>query len=85
MWFFYFTLVCRYKKVAYLDTDVGQAEFTPPGFVSVTIIDKVTPGNESISTVFCHINYFTRGTSYCNIDSVSNCFCRFDNPMPENT
>uniref|UniRef100_A0A0D3ENK9 Uncharacterized protein n=1 Tax=Oryza barthii TaxID=65489 RepID=A0A0D3ENK9_9ORYZ len=25
------TLVGRYKKVAYLDTDVGQPEFTPPG------------------------------------------------------
>lgn len=37
------TLLQRYKKVAYLDTDVGQPEFTPPGFISLTVIDKVTP------------------------------------------
>lgn len=40
------TLLQRYKKVAYLDTDVGQPEFTPPGFISLTVIDKVTPGIE---------------------------------------
>ncbi|MED6202493.1 hypothetical protein PIB30_106182, partial [Stylosanthes scabra] len=33
---------CSYAKVAYLDTDVGQPEFTPPGFLSLTIVDKVT-------------------------------------------
>ncbi|KAF7806137.1 polynucleotide 5'-hydroxyl-kinase NOL9 [Senna tora] len=33
----------RYSKVAYLDTDVGQPEFTPPGFLSLTIVDKITP------------------------------------------
>lgn len=42
---FYFTSVYRYRKVAYLDTDVGQPEFTPPGFVSLTLVDKLTPGN----------------------------------------
>lgn len=36
-------LIHRYKRVAYLDTDVGQAEFTPPGCLSLTIVDKVTP------------------------------------------
>ncbi|KAM1340265.1 hypothetical protein EV1_038630 [Malus domestica] len=35
----------RYKKVGYLDTDVGQPEFSPPGFVSLTVIDEATPGN----------------------------------------
>lgn len=34
----------RYKRVAYLDTDVGQSEFTPPGLLSLTVIDKITPG-----------------------------------------
>ncbi|RYR56673.1 hypothetical protein Ahy_A05g022355 [Arachis hypogaea] len=34
--------MCSYAKVAYLDTDVGQPEFTPPGFLSLTIVDKVT-------------------------------------------
>lgn len=36
-------LLHRYKRVAYLDTDVGQPEFTPPGFLSLTIVDKLTP------------------------------------------
>ncbi|XP_071904163.1 polynucleotide 5'-hydroxyl-kinase NOL9 isoform X2 [Coffea arabica] len=34
-------LLQRYKKVAYLDTDVGQTEFTPPGLLSLTVIDKL--------------------------------------------
>ncbi|CAA7039055.1 unnamed protein product [Microthlaspi erraticum] len=33
-------LLRRYKRVAYLDTDVGQPEFTPPGFLSLTVVDK---------------------------------------------
>lgn len=36
-------LLQRYAKVAYLDTDVGQPEFTAPGFVSLTVVDKLTP------------------------------------------
>jgi len=37
-------LLQKYTKVAYLDTDVGQPEFTPPAFVSLTVVHKVTPG-----------------------------------------
>ncbi|XP_061373520.1 polynucleotide 5'-hydroxyl-kinase NOL9-like isoform X1 [Gastrolobium bilobum] len=37
-------LLPTYKKVAYFDTDVGQPEFTPPGCLSLTVVDKVTPG-----------------------------------------
>ncbi|XP_068664382.1 polynucleotide 5'-hydroxyl-kinase NOL9 [Aristolochia californica] len=37
------TLLPRYKKVAYLDTDVGQPEFTTPGCLSLHIIDEQTP------------------------------------------
>ncbi|KAG9156401.1 hypothetical protein Leryth_023029 [Lithospermum erythrorhizon] len=33
-------LLQRYKKVAYLDTDVGQPEFTTPGLLSLTVIDQ---------------------------------------------
>uniref|UniRef100_A0ACD6A3G2 Uncharacterized protein n=1 Tax=Avena sativa TaxID=4498 RepID=A0ACD6A3G2_AVESA len=36
------TLLGRYKKVAYLDTDVGQPEFTPPGFVSLHVLEEQT-------------------------------------------
>ncbi|CAL1367925.1 unnamed protein product [Linum trigynum] len=35
-------LLRRYKKVGYLDTDVGQPEFTTPGFLSLTVVDKLT-------------------------------------------
>ncbi|KAL9239560.1 hypothetical protein vseg_013869 [Gypsophila vaccaria] len=36
------TLLLRYKRVAYLDTDVGQPEFTPSGCLSLTIINQPT-------------------------------------------
>ncbi|XP_010255658.1 PREDICTED: polynucleotide 5'-hydroxyl-kinase NOL9 [Nelumbo nucifera] len=36
-------LLQRYKRVAYLDTDVGQPEFTPPGCLSLNVIDRQTP------------------------------------------
>ncbi|KAM0872768.1 hypothetical protein ACQ4PT_038501 [Festuca glaucescens] len=36
------TLLGRYKRVAYLDTDVGQPEFTPPGFVSLHVLEEQT-------------------------------------------
>ncbi|XP_066346685.1 polynucleotide 5'-hydroxyl-kinase NOL9-like [Miscanthus floridulus] len=34
------TLIERYKKVGYLDIDVGQPEFTPPGFVSLHVFEE---------------------------------------------
>ncbi|KAJ3694113.1 hypothetical protein LUZ60_009593 [Juncus effusus] len=34
------TLLHRYKRVGYLDTDVGQPEFSLPGFISLNIIDE---------------------------------------------
>ncbi|XP_042034790.1 polynucleotide 5'-hydroxyl-kinase NOL9-like isoform X2 [Salvia splendens] len=36
-------LLQRRKRVAFLDTDVGQTEFTPPGLLALTVIDKITP------------------------------------------
>ncbi|XP_057952159.1 polynucleotide 5'-hydroxyl-kinase NOL9-like isoform X2 [Malania oleifera] len=30
----------KYERVAYLDTDVGQTEFAPPGCLSLSVIDK---------------------------------------------
>ncbi|KAL4559251.1 hypothetical protein LXL04_031386 [Taraxacum kok-saghyz] len=35
-------LLRRHKRVAYLDTDVGQPEFTPPGCLSLTLLDIET-------------------------------------------
>ncbi|KAK1297866.1 Polynucleotide 5'-hydroxyl-kinase NOL9 [Acorus calamus] len=37
------TLLTRYKRVAYLETDLGQPEFTAPGCLSLHVIDKPTP------------------------------------------
>ncbi|KAG0495171.1 hypothetical protein HPP92_006165 [Vanilla planifolia] len=37
------TLLMRYRRVGYLDADVGQPEFTAPGCISLHIIDKKTP------------------------------------------
>ncbi|KAK8451960.1 hypothetical protein SEVIR_5G031100v4 [Setaria viridis] len=34
------TLIARYRKVGYLDIDVGQPEFTPPGFVSLHVLEE---------------------------------------------
>ncbi|CAN6453768.1 unnamed protein product [Victoria cruziana] len=34
------TLLTRYKMVGYLDTDVGQPEYTPSGCLSLHLIDK---------------------------------------------
>ncbi|KAK8465321.1 hypothetical protein PHAVU_009G054050 [Phaseolus vulgaris] len=36
-------LLHKYAEVAYFDTDVGQPEFTPPAFLSLTVVHKVTP------------------------------------------
>ncbi|XP_077221612.1 polynucleotide 5'-hydroxyl-kinase NOL9-like [Tasmannia lanceolata] len=37
------TLLGSYNKVAYLDTDLGQPEFTTPGCLSLHVIDEQTP------------------------------------------
>ncbi|KAK9116970.1 hypothetical protein Sjap_015917 [Stephania japonica] len=42
-------VIQRYGKVAYLETDVGQAEFTPPGFLSLILLDKQIPPFADIS------------------------------------
>uniref|UniRef100_A0A1D1Z8E7 Polynucleotide 5'-hydroxyl-kinase NOL9 n=1 Tax=Anthurium amnicola TaxID=1678845 RepID=A0A1D1Z8E7_9ARAE len=37
------TLLQRHKRVAYLDTDVGQPEFTPPGCLSLHVLHEQSP------------------------------------------
>ena len=34
----------RYRNAGYLDIDVGQPEFTPPGFVSLHVLEEQTKG-----------------------------------------
>ncbi len=38
------SMLNRYPAVAYLETDVGQCEFTPPGLVSLHVITKPITG-----------------------------------------
>ncbi|KAJ7043646.1 hypothetical protein C8F04DRAFT_943495 [Mycena alexandri] len=33
-------LLCRYRKVAYLECDLGQSEFTPAGLVALNIVES---------------------------------------------
>ncbi|XP_022136987.1 polynucleotide 5'-hydroxyl-kinase NOL9 [Momordica charantia] len=40
----------RYKKVIYLDSDVGQPEFTPPGFLSLTVVFKLDLSTPCLKT-----------------------------------
>ncbi|KAK3211211.1 hypothetical protein Dsin_015917 [Dipteronia sinensis] len=49
-------LLQRYRKIAHLDADVGQPEFTAPGFLSLTVVDKPTPG--ILIFIFCRSFYF---------------------------
>ncbi|CAL9104933.1 unnamed protein product [Musa textilis] len=37
-------LLPRHGKVGYLDTDVGQPEFSSPGCLSLTLVDQTIPG-----------------------------------------
>lgn len=39
----------RYEQVAYLDTDLGQPEFTPPGLVSLTVLNTPVLGSCAFS------------------------------------
>jgi polynucleotide 5'-hydroxyl-kinase GRC3/NOL9 len=43
------TLLNRFPQVAFLETDVGQTEFTPPGFVALNILSQPI-----IGPPFCH-------------------------------
>ncbi|GJN05589.1 hypothetical protein PR202_ga23232 [Eleusine coracana subsp. coracana] len=47
-------MLCRYGKVGYLDTDVGQPEFAPPGCISFHVVDEAIPGATDILVAgFC--------------------------------
>ena len=37
-------VLCRHGKVGYLDTDVGQPEFGPPGCLSFHVLDEAIAG-----------------------------------------
>lgn len=33
-------VLSRYRRVAFLECDIGQTEFTPPGQVSLNVLDR---------------------------------------------
>lgn len=45
----------RYRRVAFLECDLGQSEFTPAGMVALTIVDKPLFGMESALIRTYHI------------------------------
>lgn len=49
------TSYCRFEHVAYLDTDLGQPEFTPPGLVSLSVLDRPVLGQFSLTDVMMHL------------------------------
>ncbi|XP_020588694.1 polynucleotide 5'-hydroxyl-kinase NOL9-like isoform X2 [Phalaenopsis equestris] len=65
------TLLERYKRVAYLDSNVGQPEFTVTGCVALHIIDKQTPDltilylkNPDRCVFFGHVSAKKESNSY---------------------
>lgn len=47
------TLTMRFRRVAYLECDVGQSEFTPAGVVALNIVDKPILGMHNVSNMAC--------------------------------
>lgn len=39
-----YTVLLSYERVAYLDTDLGQPEFTTPGILSLNVLDRPVLG-----------------------------------------
>ena len=79
----------RHKGVAYLDTDVGQPEFTPPGCLSLTIINEPTPGADYYMSPFS-INTLSKPPLCLHFIKVlvlihHLLLPRLDDPLPENT
>ncbi|PVG04867.1 hypothetical protein CPB86DRAFT_803579 [Serendipita vermifera] len=62
-------LLLRYQKVAYLECDPGQTEFTPPGLVSLHIIDKPIFGPPFTHPRHALKAHFTGSTSVKSLSS----------------
>ncbi|GAA5984351.1 hypothetical protein JCM10908_003309 [Rhodotorula pacifica] len=56
-------LLDRYEAVAYLDTDLGQAEFTAPGLVSLTVVRRPILGPSFTHLNGAFISHFIGSTS----------------------
>ncbi|KAI3616361.1 hypothetical protein WG66_012621 [Moniliophthora roreri] len=51
------SLLQRFPYVAYLETDLGQSEFTPPGIVSLTVLSKPVFGPPWTHPTLSHPGY----------------------------
>ncbi|BGP57906.1 Polynucleotide 5'-hydroxyl-kinase grc3 [Rhodotorula sphaerocarpa] len=56
-------LLDRFEAVAYLDTDLGQPEFTAPGLVSLTVLRRPALGPSFTHTVSPLVSHFLGSTS----------------------
>lgn len=56
-------ITCRYGRVALIDTDVGQAECSPPGLISMTLIDTPLLGPPESHLLPPHASVFFGDTS----------------------
>ncbi|KAG2365296.1 hypothetical protein BDR07DRAFT_1399466 [Suillus spraguei] len=41
-------LLARFQRIAYLECDVGQSEFTPGGLVALNVIENPVFGEQSL-------------------------------------
>ena len=62
-------LRCRFEHVAYLDTDLGQPDFTPPGIVSLSVLDRPVLGQSAFSLYLNALADFieTTGPSFTHL------------------
>ncbi|KAL5508618.1 GRC3 [Sanghuangporus vaninii] len=56
-------LICHYRRVAYLECDIGQTEFTPPGLVSLHVIDRPMFGPSFTHHLLPYASHFIGASS----------------------
>ncbi|KAL5488415.1 GRC3 [Sanghuangporus weigelae] len=56
-------LICRYRRVAYLECDIGQTEFTPSGLVSLHVIDRPMFGPPFTHPLIPYASHFIGASS----------------------
>ncbi|KAL5512247.1 hypothetical protein ACEPAG_3532 [Sanghuangporus baumii] len=56
-------LICQYRRVAYLECDIGQTEFTPPGLVSLHVIDRPMFGPPFTHPLIPYASHFIGASS----------------------
>lgn len=84
------TLLNKYEKVAFLDCDVGQCEFNPPGMVGLHMIDHRSPITGPPHTRTQHQPLYASfiGDTTATLDpsayvqGIKNCFSYFQQHLP---